>query len=523
MNDDVNGTMSNAVSSFCQTLMRIDLVIIFLASFIGALCTSIGIGIVPDTISDRYARLHHNYTGPDCGMVGAHGDVPLECQEGTDDAQLAATWSHVGICVFGLILNPVVGSWSDRHGRKGAMIASLLVGWLSAIVFFGTIVTPTMDPFWYYLSYSLVGGFQPLGLTFAALTDLVPEMHRTGCFGVLIAVGYGAYAMGPSIPLFMDHKQTALCCAVLATANVLLAALFLPETLPHHVREANQQGPPCNVVEGRRPSESVLTRLLGPIFEPVRDISILNENWATRLYAVGAVISSMVFASDQTLLIFYIEDHFAVGDQDIASMFLAIGISGLLLQASIQSLVKITGEHNLLIGTFVCGSLHNLLYGMAKCKQTIFVALIVSQITKLNFPILPSLASKQVPETMQGRIQGALSACMAIGSAAGPVSMEFVYHHTKNKTRYGPGFMFVYAAGLYLFGTAVVTMVPRTTHETEQDSGSPAQQREGSQDNDVDCDPEDVSFRESLLVEESTSTMDLEEPLLPQATSDTDQ
>jgi hypothetical protein len=90
----------------------------------------------------------------------------------------------------------------------------------------------------------------------------------------------------------------------------------------------------------------------------------------------------------------------------------------------------------------------------------IYVALIASQLTKLNAPVLSSLASKDAGKEEQGRIQGALSALGSIAFSVGPLSMEFIYHRTKNKAHFGPGFMFYFAAGLYAIGTCLIIMVP---------------------------------------------------------------
>ncbi|KAL7572496.1 hypothetical protein ACA910_000322 [Epithemia clementina (nom. ined.)] len=509
--------------SFMQTLMRLELVLILLVTFLAALSPSGGVGVVPNTIADRYARLHHNYTGPDCGSI-VDTVKPEACQAGTDDAQIAATWSQVGVSIFGLLVNPVVGSWSDVLGRRIPIMMSFLVGSLSAFLFFCTIVTPRMDPIWYYLSFSLAGGFQYLGLVFAALSDLVPEAHRTGCFGVMIAMAYGGFAIGPSVPLFLNHKQTALFSAVLSITNVVIAALFFPETLSMDIRDSNRQRRQAEFAASSDDSTestsnwmNVSHRTCSSILEPIRDMAVVNRDWSTRLIAVGTVISSMIFASDATLVIYYIQQHFDVDDGDIASMFLSLGIVGLLLQGSLQPLAKALGEANLLIITFVCGSLHNLLYGLAKSKQTIFVAIVLSQVTKLNLPVLSSLGSKQVSETVQGRIQGALSACGSMGAALGPLSMEFVYHHTKNKSRFGPGFMFVYASALYMFGAFMMALIPRTSNRphnisdacsgTETVAHAPTRSGEDSareEENDTAAD----TLR--------TVNSDLEEPLLEQ-------
>jgi MFS family permease len=131
--------------------------------------------------------------------------------------------------------------------------------------------------------------------------------------------------------------------------------------------------------------------------------------------------------------------------------------------------------------------------------------LIASQLTKLNAPVLSSLASKDAGKEEQGRIQGALSALGSIAFSVGPLSMEFIYHRTKNKAHFGPGFMFYFAAGLYAIGTCLIIMVP-TRFQREGSSGGIAQ-------SDPDRLVEPGSLEEPLLQDEANEVGEtLEEP-----------
>ena len=454
--EDGSSSLEPRTSGFWQTMMRTDLAFMIAVSLFMASSMSGAVGVIPDVLSDRYARLHHNYTGADCGAL----DItikPTACQEGSDDAQEAASLSQLFACFFGLLLNPVVGFLSDAFGRKPAILASLLVVCFSQLIFLCTILFPKMNPMWYYLSFGLTGGFYYFGVIFAALSDIVPEAYRSGCFGVLIGVYYIGYAVGPSIPLVINHRETAMFCVSLSTMSVLLVAIFVPETLPRDIQDSNRQ----QREEDRQSATSTTTQTcLFSILEPIRDISILNRDWTVRLIAVGFFINSAVFAGDHIIVLYFVESHFDFDDGDIAFVFLCIGVLGFSLQAvALQPLAKFFGERNLLVFCFSCGALHNLLYGTAQSKHTIYYALMLAQVSKLNMPILHALGSNQVSKSIQGRLQGALSALNAIGTAAGPLSMQFVYHHTKDKRGYGPGFMFFCASVLYLVGATMVSLL----------------------------------------------------------------
>jgi DHA1 family tetracycline resistance protein-like MFS transporter len=98
----------------------------------------------------------------------------------------------------------------------------------------------------------------------------------------------------------------------------------------------------------------------------------------------------------------------------------------------------------------------------------VYVGLCLAQLTSTNGPLLSSLASRNVDEGEQGRIQGALFALSALAEAIGPLCMNFVY---RNWNFFGPGTMFVVAAILYGFGTVAIVCIPsRATRIVDEET-----------------------------------------------------
>ena len=195
------------------------------------------------------------------------------------------------------------------------------------------------------------------------------------------------------------------------------------------------------------------------IIRPLQGLKILNQNMAIRLVAVGAFISGMVYSTDATLCLYYFENHLHVNDSDLARMFLVMGFVGIVIQAFLlKFLLQILGEKGLLVTSFISGTIHNLIYGLAQTKFLIYVALSLSQLTKTNFPILSSLASAHATDYQQGSIQGALFALSALANAIGPMCLQLFSSN---------GHMFVVASGLYLIGTLVVSFLPDKKRQDE--------------------------------------------------------
>lgn len=91
---------------------------------ITALCLSIAlalgstIGVVPAVVEDRYARLHHGYSGEPC-LDLAKEYRPQECSQGNDDAQNSAAFASFVSNALTFVTSSLMGSISDERGRRG--------------------------------------------------------------------------------------------------------------------------------------------------------------------------------------------------------------------------------------------------------------------------------------------------------------------------------------------------------------------------------------------------------------------
>jgi Na+/melibiose symporter-like transporter len=277
-----------------------------------------------------------------------------------------------------------------------------------------------------------------------------------------------------------SDTSVALFSLVFSFVAFFAAFCFLPETLPDEVRSENVSLPVTSNVEPiTSTSDGNENTIVASLTDhdasrvrfwicwmwqsatrPLREISILHRNRTLQLVSLGSLCAAMVFAIDTTLVIYYIEETLNVQKADIAIMTLALGLAGILIQGGlVQPITAKLGEKGALVLAFACGILHNFLYGSARTKYTIYAALILSQLTKINIPLLSSCASKEVDSHEQGRVQGALFAINAIGNAVGPVLVEFIYH-IPSAAKLGPGSMFIYASIIYAIGTIVVTFLP---------------------------------------------------------------
>jgi len=505
----------------------------------------------------------------------------------------------VGLSLCLLLVNPVLGRWSDTKGRRPVLLAALLLQWLPAAVFWWLQRHPNMHPAWYYAANAATGSVSYLSIVFAALSDvMVLEEHRAPAYGLLLSGFFGGFAFAPSIPWVVhDDLLVGTISLSLIVAALVLAVVWLPETLPSSavvvvevvVREDDPQSPTVTetateamiplttnntndeeevdvtatttttintvavAVDRTTPEQqqqqhrTIVDWLCHTIAQPLRAISILNRDWELRLLTVASFFSAMVFAADSTLVIYYVEETLDMHESDIATMCLFLGVTGVLVQGGLlQPLIAWLGERRLLVVSYVCGAAHNYLYGAARSKSTIYVALVLSQLTKTNYPLVSSLASQDVPAHEQGRVQSALSATNAVASAVGPLSMEYVQRRTQ--ADWGKGFMFTYAALLYMIGAGIVSFLPVKCNQENNEYNDTIAIGGGDDDNNHETEGFDetaaaAAAAAALIVDPGTSSMmdnddepillqhpnesttagntDLEEPLLPRRSAGT--
>ena len=324
-------------------------------------------------------------------------------------------------------------------------------------------ITP-IHPNWFFVAECFSGIINFFSIAFMQLSDLMPPRHRAAAYGVYFGGFMGAIAIAPFLATVMSHLHISIFGCCVKVAALVIAALFLPETLPKEIMSKADAEASTTTATAEDPS--VFSRIIGALVRPVRELSILSRNRSVVLVAVGSFASKMVFSADITLFFYYTERELGVTDKDVARMMFLTGILGLTVQAGLlKYLISLLGERRLLVISFCSGAIHNFIYGVANTKWLIYFGLCLSPLTNINSPLLSSLASRNVSSTEQGRIQGALFSLTSVAEAIGPVFFNFMY---RNWYIFGSGTMFIGGAIIFCFGTIAVSMIPPKTGEQQR-------------------------------------------------------
>jgi MFS family permease len=283
------------------------------------------IGVVPAVMSDRYARINHGYGENDksCSDYVNFADKPQACLDGSADAQTGVATEQLIANVFTFFTSSLVGSLSDEHGRKGILVAGLLLSTLSPLSLVLLQLSPTMSPNWYYAAGAITGLINWTTVALSSLGDVMPPKWRAPSFGLLLAGFSLGFALAPQLAIVLGHFGVSVFALITVVLSLLVTIFSFPETLqPEQAAEARDVR--RSIVAGMTRSQRIVWNIKRPVWE----LSILNRNRLFRLLSLLAFFSGMVTSGDRTLIIYYIEERLGFNDQDIATMFLIMGILG---------------------------------------------------------------------------------------------------------------------------------------------------------------------------------------------------
>jgi DHA1 family tetracycline resistance protein-like MFS transporter len=280
----------------------------------------------------------------------------------------------------------------------GILVIGVLMSTMSPLVLVLMQIRPEMSPIWYYGVGASRGLISWISVALSALSDVMPPKWRAPSFGLLLAGFSLGFALAPTLALFLSHFHVSvlsLCVLVLGLINTIA---FFPETLaPHSALQArlNREAR----VEGLTRTEKIWWNIKRPLWE----LSILNRNRLFRLLSSLAFFSGVVSSGDQTLLIYYIEEQLGFNDKDIAIMFLMMGILGIFVQAVVLKILNdAIGERLVITFCFILGAIHNVMYGLARNKATMFLAVGISAFVGMSFPTISAIKSNNVVSSVNG-------------------------------------------------------------------------------------------------------------------------
>lgn len=313
-----------------------------------------------------------------------------------------------------LVSSPVWGKFSDRYGRRPAVMIGLTASAFAYLIF------GFANSLWLLFASRIVQGLGggTTGVAQAYVADTMEPSERAKALGWLSAATSAGVVIGPFIGSAATNLGTAapgIVAALLVLVNVAFAWKWLPESRVGHARTASGH------FAGSPGARTVKQSLLEIVSHPNRPAH--RVIW---IYVVGMLALNIVIG----VLALYLKDTFNVTEKTIGYFFPIFGAVGVLMRASlVGSINKRIGE----VRTMQLGILL-LMIGLAlmplpaavlppSAALPLFIMCLILQPagTALLFPASTSLVSQRVERQEFGLMMGAQQTFRGIMSIIGPI------------------------------------------------------------------------------------------------------
>jgi DHA1 family tetracycline resistance protein-like MFS transporter len=323
-----------------------------------------------------------------------------------------------------LVASPVLGTWSDKWGRRPVLIFSLI----------GTVISFVMlamaQSLLMLFAARIVDGLSGGNITTARayIGDISTDENRAKMFGVLGAAFGLGFIIGPALGgLFAHISYTApiWAAAAITVVATLLAWLWLPETV-HRV----------DAVSG----------------SPWKALRELSARPGLRLLFTIDFFYWGSFAVYQTTFALFGARRFGFDATHTGYLLAAFASLGVVVQLGmVGPIVKRLGEKRALVIGLIFAAVG---WGGSALTYSLplFIAMLVPGAIGVGLcnPTLNSLVSGAGAKHEQGRVQGAAGGLESLGRTLGPIWGNGALQWLGEGAAYG-------SAALVLLGTAALT------------------------------------------------------------------
>lgn len=354
---------------------------------------------------------------------------------------LSATTQYIGwfISIYAFIqfiFAPILGSLSDRYGRRPLLLWSLLGLGIDYIIL---AMAPNL--IWLFVG-RIIAGVMGSSITTATayVADVSTPEKKSQNFGMISAVAGLGLIIGPVIGGVLGQYGERIpfyAAAGLSIINFMYGVFVLPESL----KKSN-----------RRPFSWKTANPIGAMR------SIKKEILAPSLIFAFVFIALAGHAMQSTWNVYGMEKFNWKADM----IGYSLGFFGVLMVISQGLLIglfinKLGQKKSIMICLLIyCVSLF--LFSLINQSWMAFVVMIPYALGGMATPILQSLISSKVPDNKQGLLQGGLSSIGSITAVFGPLLMTNIFAYFTSG--YAPfifsGAPFVLASVLALIGSVFV-------------------------------------------------------------------
>src|SRR5690625_3259722 len=294
---------------------------------------------------------------------------------------------------------PILGSLSDRFGRRPVLLVSLLGAGLDYVLM---ALAPTL---WLLFAGRVIAGITGANITVATafIADGTPPEERARNFGLIGAVFGIGFIIGPALGGFLGNIDLRLpfwAAAALALLNWLYGWFVLPESLKE---------------ENRRPFGRAQLNPLGALRVLGRHRVVLGLTFTL----VCTFLAQNILNSTWVLFTSF---RFGWGPLENGYSLAFLGILTALVQGGlIRVLLPLLGEQRAILAGMFVSTAAMTSYGLLSQEWVLYATMMLGSLAGIAGPAVQGLVSRSVSAKEQGSVQGALASLASLTGVVGPL------------------------------------------------------------------------------------------------------
>jgi DHA1 family tetracycline resistance protein-like MFS transporter len=318
---------------------------------------------------------------------------------------------------------PLIGSLSDRFGRRPVILTSaagLTLDW---------VLMALAPDLWWLVVGRIIGGITSASATalFAYMADVTAPASRARAFGLIGAAVSAGFVLGPALGGVLGDISPRLpfwVAAGFSAAAFVYGLVVLPESLPP---------------ERRKP-------FAWRTANPVAALRMLAGRRKLGTLASSVLLLTFSHRLFMTVFVLFAAHQHGLSTLQIGALLTFSSVLDLIMQGIVvgPATARLGDRRTTVVG-LAGGTLSFLAMGLAPSAPWFIAAMVPASLMGLAEPTLKSMLSRRVPESEQGRLQGAMQSLASVAGITGPVFFGWVYAISSDTA---PGLSFVIAAGI---------------------------------------------------------------------------
>lgn len=373
-----------------------------------------------------------------------------------ENEKLAAVpygWLIATYAIMQFIFAPILGSLSDRFGRRPVILISLAgsaVDYLAGALVL--LYCPMLSLLFITRALNGISGANITACS-AYIADVTPPEKRSAAFG-LIGAAFGlGFVIGPLAGGFLGDPDVSLpligpgrvyypyiAAAILCAVNWCYGYFVLPESLPKHNRRSFswRKANPFGAFKWLTGHPVVITLVAALFLLNIAQFA-LHATWNLSMRL-----------------------RFHWGSEDVGLSLFTVGITAAIVQGFLaRKIIPVLGERLCLLLGVIMAVAAFTGYGLAPEAWMIYVIISIASLGGVSQAAVQGIMSKAIPPTEQGLLQGAIAGLQSIANIAGPLvgSRVFEYYTSDHAPRRVPGAPFLLGAMLCAFALIPIALV----------------------------------------------------------------